>query len=471
MVMGVQRSGTTTLFNSLARDPGLISFHESVENPIFDRYRLRPLAQIAPLLDTTSGPVLLKPISETFNRTLEEIAAEYAAYNLRFVWIYRDPVNVLHSMHRQGWLSRAQIGAAIHLQEWERRNRLALRFQQLHPDRIAIVRYEDLCLDAGVFRQLSAWLSVNGTSLFRSDGRDGRKSVSCTTQQEIDATAGSILGALDDARTFRARTWKRWNQTVRTLLSRNRASEENLFPRKALFSAPSCLPSTVPGLQFWLDVSACEPDAHGKVANFRESGPRRLLAGCDTHRPHQKLINGRDALFFAAEKVALRQSDGTGILRFGAGEDWSFMFGGSPVSIFVVYKPQILRAEDGRQHAVIFRVGPRQQAAPSFSLEWDRCWTTPRGVLLSNRSTSEFAAEIPFGSHTHQQWGITYLQTGSTPEPSAASADCELQLGGTPRACQALFSGSLAELLIFQGALSPNDKLGVLRYLQEKHRL
>jgi len=48
MVMGVQRSGTTTLCNSLARDRNLTSFHQSVDNAIDHRYQLRPSGKLLP---------------------------------------------------------------------------------------------------------------------------------------------------------------------------------------------------------------------------------------------------------------------------------------------------------------------------------------------------------------------------------------------------------------------------------------
>jgi hypothetical protein len=59
MVMGVQRSGTTVLFDSLARDETLTSFGESVDSAVYYKYRLRPLAEIAPIFNAAVGAVLL----------------------------------------------------------------------------------------------------------------------------------------------------------------------------------------------------------------------------------------------------------------------------------------------------------------------------------------------------------------------------------------------------------------------------
>src|SRR4030095_17251401 len=115
----------------LAQDRALTSFHESAEDALYYLYRLRPVRETAPILNAAPGAVLLKPITETLDRSLEDLKTEYANYALKFVWIYRDPVNVLHSMSRKGWLPRAlegEPGAGT----LGARNQLALRFQRDH---------------------------------------------------------------------------------------------------------------------------------------------------------------------------------------------------------------------------------------------------------------------------------------------------------------------------------------------------
>ncbi len=74
---------------------------ENVDSPFYKNFRLRPEAEIRPLLAQIRGTVLLKPISETFDRSVKEVLAEYKNYQLRVVWIYRDLVNVLYSMLRR----------------------------------------------------------------------------------------------------------------------------------------------------------------------------------------------------------------------------------------------------------------------------------------------------------------------------------------------------------------------------------
>jgi hypothetical protein len=506
MVMGVQRSGTKVLFNTLASDPTLVGFNESVDDAIYDRYRLRPLPQITHVLNAAPGTVLLKPISETSDRTLEEIAAEYEAYDLRVVWIYRDPVNVLYSMHRKGWLPPTQIDASVHVLDWERRNRLALRFHAQNPTRTAVVRYEDCCTDPRVFRDLNAWLGVTGASLFRTDSDGGRKNVARKAQEKIDAVVGLTLLALNDARTFKSRTLSRWKQSFRETFSETRKKrvraragllqQKNFFSRDAILSsAPLRVPSEVEGLQFWLDVSANEPGADGRIANFRESGPHRMMAGSDAHRPFHMFVNGKAALFFPAEKHAERRPGGSGILRFGAGADWSFIFDGSPVAIFAVFKPHFPRAAStGPQRAIVFRVGARRETAPAFLFEWNERWTSSKGMFVSGQSTTEIIAATPLGGHRRQQWRVNYLEYGGASDESssilgevaentrisrppkraekpAAGMDCDLQLGGNQGEGDSLFYGAVAELLIFCRALDPNEQRGITRYLKEKYRL
>ena len=205
MVMGVQRSGTSALFESLAYDESLTPFNESIDSLIYYQYRLRPVPEIAPLLDATPGPVLLKPISETLHRSLEELVAEHHDYEVRMVWIYRDPVNVFYSMHRQGWVPSFDITHPCYSSEWVQRNQLALQFQRSHPNQIVFIRYKDCATDPLIFRQIATWLGVKGRSVFRSDSNQGRRRLPPAEQQKIDRRVGPTLDKLDAIRTFRPR--------------------------------------------------------------------------------------------------------------------------------------------------------------------------------------------------------------------------------------------------------------------------
>ena len=221
MVMGVQRSGTTALFNSLARDQDITALNESVDNEIYDKYRLRPVDQIAPILDAAPGAVLLKPLSETSYRSIEMVRSEFEPYDVRFVWVYRDPVNVIFSMHQKGWLPQSDVDRAVHVEEWIRRNRLALAFQEKYRTEIALVRYEDCSADPTVFQALCDWLEVTAEPLFRPDRGQGRRQMSAQAQQNIDAATGAILHVLDRARTFRPYGFRRWRRAVATSLTKS----------------------------------------------------------------------------------------------------------------------------------------------------------------------------------------------------------------------------------------------------------
>src|SRR6266536_2394344 len=87
MVMGAQRSGTNVLFSSLATDRTLSAFPEDIDSAFYCNFLLRPLSELAALIERAPGRILLKPINETGRRSLAELAEEYRSYPLRFVWI------------------------------------------------------------------------------------------------------------------------------------------------------------------------------------------------------------------------------------------------------------------------------------------------------------------------------------------------------------------------------------------------
>src|SRR5207302_6464742 len=115
MVMGAQRSGTNVLFDSLATDRTLSAFPEDIDSAFYCNFRLRPLPELAALIERAPGRILLKPISETGTRSRVEVAEEYRSYPLHFVWIYRVPVNVFNSMRRERWLAPNDIHQSAQL--------------------------------------------------------------------------------------------------------------------------------------------------------------------------------------------------------------------------------------------------------------------------------------------------------------------------------------------------------------------
>ena len=308
MVMGAQRSGTTALFRSLAHDRALTSFHESAEDALYYLYRLRPVREIAPILNAAPGAVLLKPITETLDRSLEELKTEYANYALKFVWIYRDPVNVLHSMSRKGWLPCAlegEPGAGT----WVARNQLALRFQKDHPAAIAIVRYEDLVSDPTIFGSLCKSLDVNGAPVFREDRGGGRSDLPLAVQRAIEAATGTTLRALDSVRTFRPGRLQRWKTAARAKLlrpaKRLTSATVSSSPREwkeGVAAAQPTLPADLESLLFWLDAGRLSPQK-GRIQQAEESGPLRLRALADGQPPFCiPFLNGQSASILPYEQ-------------------------------------------------------------------------------------------------------------------------------------------------------------------------
>lgn len=492
MVMGVQRSGTTVLFHSMAHDQSLTPHNESVDSAVYYRYRLRPLAEIGRVLDAARGAVLLKPLSETFDRSLEELAAEYKDYHLRIVWIYRDPVNVLYSMHRHGWISRSHVDHPSHISEWVRRNHLALQFQQRHPAQIALVRYEDCHADPMVFRQVAAWLGLEGQSLFRQDSAQGRLRLPLAVQRNIDAAAGPTLNDLDVARTFRARPLHRAKLNTTKFMARFsnklRRVAGRARPKPTLEWDPAvCLarpapPDQVEGLRFLLDVRKLNSD-------LRESGPFRLKARGDPSCPlYVQSLNGKHALFFPKVKATARREGTPGILHFGAREAWSFFLEGGAISVFALFKPIV---PNDQHRTVILRIGPLH-GPPAFILEWDRQLKAPKAIFFGPQTAHGSVVAAAPQTHPHREWRLVHFQKEgtcgaqlslavngfagqsitSTASPGGAplrGPDCTLHLGGDEAQRDALFFGAIAELIVFDRALETTECRGVVRFLKDKY--
>src|SRR5688500_17404427 len=93
MIMGVHRSGTNALFNSFVKSDGCVPMIDVETNDVYDEYFLRPEPEIRQVISGHRNPVLLKPVNETKRRDIDSIFDEYKNYDLRVLYIYRDPVN------------------------------------------------------------------------------------------------------------------------------------------------------------------------------------------------------------------------------------------------------------------------------------------------------------------------------------------------------------------------------------------
>lgn len=202
-VMGMQRSGTTALAETLGQDSRIHVEHESPGNDFYDNYFLRPEAEIRDKLWRIKRRVLLKPISETQRRSVEETLEEFADYGVRVAWIYRDPVNVWSSMQVEFQLTEAdRHGWAW---QWNQGNRSVLdALYGPHRERIALVRYEDLIAHRATYAALCRFLEIEERcNLFwRADANKGRRRLDDALQQAIEADCAETLAELDRRRLF-----------------------------------------------------------------------------------------------------------------------------------------------------------------------------------------------------------------------------------------------------------------------------
>jgi len=203
LLMGVQRSGTNALFKSLSSSASVRAFNESMDSPWFHQLDLRPETELRPLLTGDPRPVLLKPINETKARSVTEVLDEWSDHDVRVVWTYRDPVNCYHS-HVKRW--KGFRGQPLDFaRQWSLRNRTVVDALDEHGPRIAIVRYEDLAVDASVLDQLSEFLEIPACYLFRPDRAAGWRQVSPDVQDLIAHETADVLARLDRRRRFDAR--------------------------------------------------------------------------------------------------------------------------------------------------------------------------------------------------------------------------------------------------------------------------
>lgn len=273
MIMGMQRSGTTALFETLATASRLVSRNESPGDAIYDDYYLRPEPQIRSFLAALRVPVLLKPVRESERRPVSQVVEEYRNYDLRILWLYRDPVNVLYSYLRKGWTTEQSL--FINAREWDRRNRELLRDLPAVRDQTSIVRYEDLIGDPATLTALTRSLGLSIRSTLRPDSDAGRSKLPGETQRRIDLLTRSTLRALDEQRSFRpaagaaASTGRRWAWRLPRLL------------------ALPCAPPAITSEQLAREPSDPRPDfyseafvlaPHTEFNRWRGSGPVQSLA-------------------------------------------------------------------------------------------------------------------------------------------------------------------------------------------------
>jgi hypothetical protein len=499
MVMGVQRSGTNALFNSLATDKTLSAFPEDIDSPFYSDFRLRPLSEIAPLIERASGRILLKPISETAGRSLTEVADEFRSFRLRFVWIYRDPVQVLDSMRRLKWISAEKINDSNYYLSWRKRNEYALQFHRQNRDQVAIVRYEDLCRDPAVFRKLTRWLGLNCESYFRRETAYGRNQLSKPAQHAVDDASSETLRALDNARRFRPTRLHRLKDHVSCFFHRSRrlgqATERPIGEETGVAvrcpSEPALVPSSVQGLYFWFHPSAIFHRNGPVETDVTESGPHQMVAARVENGPYAFLsLNRKAVLYYPHSKVEERRRKGIGSLAFGA-RSWLFLLSGAAFTIITLFRPTVPCYPPYHQHrSALFRVGRRRDPGPEFSLQWNGESNSSSAVFSPWGGGKQAVTATPPQSHPRQQWRCVVVQNSGgesselsisandragppvsvrAPPPRLAEGDYVFELGGSD--AESLFYGEVAEIIIFRRALRNEERSGILRYLTETYQV
>ncbi len=204
MIMGVQRSGTTALFEALAAADGVTARQESAGDEIYADYFLRPEPEIRGTLHALPGTVLLKPVRESEARSPWAVAREYAGYDLQIVWLYRDPVNVFDSYVRRGWASSdpQSIDGFVHM--WIERNAAALASASELGDRLVVVRSEDLVSDPVNLVLCADALRISVATMFGADSALGRTRQPEACRMAIDERTSWVRAELDQLRLGRS---------------------------------------------------------------------------------------------------------------------------------------------------------------------------------------------------------------------------------------------------------------------------
>lgn len=205
MIMGVQRSGTTALFDILAEASGVSPRQESPGDEIYDDFYLRPETEIRGVLHSLPGTVLLKPVRESERRDPLEVAAEYRDYDLRIVWLYRDPVNVFHSYVRRGWCEDSTAAAYSFALDWCRRNFGGIAAAETLGDRMLVACYDDLTTHRPLVFDLAGRLGLRTTRQLREDSSGGRRALPAESQRILEEYTEVARRGLDARRAIRAR--------------------------------------------------------------------------------------------------------------------------------------------------------------------------------------------------------------------------------------------------------------------------
>ncbi len=194
MITGIQCSGTSALLKSLSRDSGVVTINESLDNELFCSWNLRPEAKIRPFLANMDKTLLTKPVNETRRRSIVELFNEYRDYDLRVIFLYRNPVNVYFSQ----LMKRVKDKTITEfIDDWNSRNRHVIEAMPRYKDRIFLVSYEDIIADKRVFRDLCNFAGINGKSVFRKDSNKGMVNFRQNVIDKIEHGTSEVIELLN----------------------------------------------------------------------------------------------------------------------------------------------------------------------------------------------------------------------------------------------------------------------------------
>lgn len=203
MILGVQRSGTTALFQAFAAARGVIPCEESPQDDLYDEFFLRPEPAIRAAIRDRPGTILMKPVRESERRGPAGIAREFsrqAGYDLRMVWMYRDPVNVFDSYVRRGWTVPTEEAAREFAIQWRRRNLGAIEDAPALGPGFLILRYEDLSDDPTLVGQVAEAIGLATPGAYGTDKASGRHALDPKIRAVIDEVTRETRARLDGAR-------------------------------------------------------------------------------------------------------------------------------------------------------------------------------------------------------------------------------------------------------------------------------
>lgn len=194
MVMGYQRSGTNALFNSFITE-GVFAYREIENNFIYNGWLLRPEKFVRWWFRSPSKPVIIKPITESYVRSIDDVIEEYKNYDLSVVYIFRDPVNVYYSnvLHDP---AEYQNNVTHFINLWNKRNRISLTSK--NSEKVMYVQYEQLIQSASLYEKLVLFLRINGQKKIDRDSNAGYKKLTPEIITKIQTETAEVFQMLKD---------------------------------------------------------------------------------------------------------------------------------------------------------------------------------------------------------------------------------------------------------------------------------